>query len=488
MPLNQRTISFPVIDHQKEMVLDESLAKYLESLGKSEYFTHLSYILKELANNANKANLKRIYFLQRGIDINSQVDYEDGMKEFKEYINTNMEKYIEELKKNKYFVRIDFYLSNNYFVMSVINNAKLLPIEKKRISEKMKNAVKFKTMEEVFSQGLDQIEGGGFGTILTILMLRKMGLDAKMLRYLPKDKYTQVQILVPMTLVTPEESDVIAQSVIEEINDIPQFPQHLLKLLEILNNPNAVFEDISDIVMNDPSLIADVLKTANSGLYSLAKRVESVQEAVRLLGFKIIKNIVLTHSTKQTLMNKYNLETINKIMEHSFEVSFYAQSLVKKYNLRKITDNTFVCAMLHDFGKIIIKSIKPNLMENIQKICFDKGVNNFIVENLTDGYNHSIIGARLAEKWNFPEFLIETIKYHHIPLQASEENQDLVFVTHLGDVIYYYLINEIEFDDINYKVLQRFNLTNKEDFTKMVDIFFNEFCAIKEKENGMEKK
>ena len=57
-------------------------------------------------------------------------------------------------------------------------------------------------------------------------------------------------------------------------------------------------------------------------------------------------------------------------------------------------------------------------------VCYTKllrkGISREIIENLTSGYNHAMVGARLAEKWNFPDNLVKTIMHHHNPLEADE--------------------------------------------------------------------
>ena len=65
--------------------------------------------------------------------------------------------------------------------------------------------------------------------------------------------------------------------------------------------------------------------------------------------------------------------------------------------------------------------------------------------------------------------MIEAIKYHHIPLETSEDNQVLVFVIYLSDVLYYYLRENIDFSSINYHVLKFFNLADQNEFNKLAN-------------------
>ena len=185
----------------------------------------------------------------------------------------------------------------------------------------------------------------------------------------------------------------------------------------------------------------------------LPTKVKSIEEAVRLVGFAGVKNLVLAYSVHKLLSDKYKVEFIKENMNHSSEVAFYAYELSKKFNFKDILDQVYTSAILHDFGKIIINSLHPNVLDKISKLSTAKEINSNIIENLTDGYNHSIIGAKLAEKWKFSESLIQSIKFHHLPLEASEEYKKLVYIVYLANITYYYKRLGFDFNNINYHVL-----------------------------------
>jgi len=475
----RKTLLYAYIDHSTETVIDTTLNLFLNEINKLSLFQNLSYILKELIGNANKANLKRVYFYIKRLDIHSVEDYKRGMITFKDDIYNIPSDYIKELQALRLYVKIDFYVENNHFFIAVTNNSPILEVEKDRIKKRFINAKRFKTIEEVFLEGIDTIEGAGLGIILIILTLRKIGLDEKMIKIIENPKYTQFRIEIPIALIDRSEEEFISDAVKKEIKEIPQFPQHISELQKILSNPNATFKDLSIIINRDPPLIADLLKIANSSLYMLPNKVKTIIEAVRQIGFKGVKNLVLSYSIDKYLMNKYNIPVITKIMDHSFEVAYYAYRLSKRFNLKELSDEVYTAAILHDLGKIIINSLEPDILSKIKKVCDEKGINKNILENLTDGYNHSIIGARLAKIWNFPDSIIEAIKYHHVPLESSENNKPLLYLVYIANSLFYYRRKELKFDNINYQVRDYFNFQEKENLDKIAVPLFNELLERK---------
>ncbi len=80
LPLTFRLTSLP---HEFHAKLDRILEAYLEELGQQQILEPLSYCLKELIVNAQKANTKRLFFEEKGLDINNDADYDRGMASFR---------------------------------------------------------------------------------------------------------------------------------------------------------------------------------------------------------------------------------------------------------------------------------------------------------------------------------------------------------------------------------------------------------------------
>ncbi|HOJ49958.1 MAG TPA: HDOD domain-containing protein [Spirochaetota bacterium] len=475
MPEKVHVMKFPFIDHEVEILIEEKLLKYLKEISRDDLFEALNYIIKELSSNANKANLKRIHFRRKGLDINNKEHYSIGVKDFSKEINEKSELYFNLAKEMGFFVKIEMYIENNNLVINIIDNSPILPFEIERIREKFKRAYRFKTLDEVFKEGIDFTEGGGLGLIVVILMLRKIGLDEKVMKILTNNEKTHTRLEIPLSIVTSLESDIIAETIAKEIEDIPQFPPHILQLQKILGNPNSNFKDVSEIIQRDPALIADILKTANSVLYAMPNKVNTIEEAVKIMGFNGIRNLITVYTTKKILMNNYRLDIIENIMAHSAEVAFYSYEIARLYGIRKNIDEIYTGGILHDIGKIILNALRPDILDNIKTICREKGIPSYILEDLTNGYNHSIIGGKLSEKWGFSEILTSIIRYHHIPLDAKDEYIEPVSIVYLSDIIYYYKRQEVMFNDLNFRVKNMFNFSDKSDFDKLANSLISKF-------------
>ena len=108
--------------------IDTILDRYLQEAGREDLKNQLSYCIHELAGNAKKANTKRVYFLERGLNIEAETEYYIGMNNFKEETVGNIDHYITKLKKYGFYMKFQFYINMNGIKIAVRNNARLLEI------------------------------------------------------------------------------------------------------------------------------------------------------------------------------------------------------------------------------------------------------------------------------------------------------------------------------------------------------------------------
>jgi len=292
-------------------------------------------------------------------------------------------------------------------------------------------------------------------------MLKKIGLDNNYFKFIEHGDFTESKVLIPLTILEKREQVVIAEIAQKEIDEIPQLPENITILQMKVDDPNSSFNDLADIIRKDAAIIAELLKIVNSGYYLLMNKVKTVDEAIRVVGFDGIKNMALAFKAKEILIDRYNVDIVKDQLEHSTEVALIACSLAKILGQKNNIDEIYTAAILHDIGKIIINSLNPNILNQISNICHKKGLNVNIVENFTDGFNHSIIGALLADKWKFSENIISVIKYHHSPNEIKGNMSSIVNIVYLANILYYYKRNEFLYNNIDLNILINFNLIDE---------------------------
>jgi HD-like signal output (HDOD) protein len=89
------------------------------------------------------------------------------------------------------------------------------------------------------------------------------------------------------------------------------------------------------------------------------------------------------------------------------------------------------------------------------------------MENFSYGLNHADVGSLIAQKWNFPEQLVEGIKYHHEPLKASLPHKNIVFCVYLANAICNIERGNLSYGQIEPVVLHDFAIKDEARFRKV---------------------
>ena len=111
VPLSITTYTLP---HNMEVYMEEVLTQFLKELGQDQMVAYLVYCQNELITNAKKANTKRVYFKEKGLDITNEEDYEKGMVNFKEDTLNNINHYLKLQKQEGLYVRLELQMKNQY--------------------------------------------------------------------------------------------------------------------------------------------------------------------------------------------------------------------------------------------------------------------------------------------------------------------------------------------------------------------------------------
>ncbi|MDR1950498.1 MAG: HDOD domain-containing protein [Spirochaetaceae bacterium] len=467
IPLTITTFTLP---HEIEVYIEQVLTVFLRMVDQEKLKDYIVYCVQELTVNAKKANTKRVYFTERGLDLSNPDDYKQGMTTFKEDTLGNIAHYLQLQKEKGLYIKLILQNKKNIIFIEVRNNAAVTKTELIRIHDKLARSRQYNNMEEALSQVLDDSEGAGLGLVILVLMLKKMGLDEDCFDILGTDKETIARIIIPLEQTKVESLSVLANTIVNNVNSLPQFPENILLVQKLINDPKSEMADIARQISMDPALTGDLLKIVNSAQYMLTKKVDSIAEAVKMVGIRGIKNLLFSYGTQKVLGD----DTTDKklLWDHSYKTAFYAYNLIK--NFRKdhnLLDDVYVGGILHDMGKIIFSNVHPDLLVKIKEFCVEKNLPASTFEDLSAGMNHAEIGALIAEKWNFPEGLVTAIRYHHDPVSAPVEYKDLTETVYLANMFCEYENGNVTFDQFEPSVLENFGIASKKQIDALLDRF-----------------
>jgi putative nucleotidyltransferase with HDIG domain len=128
----------------------------------------------------------------------------------------------------------------------------------------------------------------------------------------------------------------------------------------------------------------------------------------------------------------YRLEQ-GAIWEHSMNCAVTSWMIATKVGYEDL-EAVFVAGLLHDVGKVVMDEFISEENDKIVDITSDETLTQAEAERAVFGMDHAEAGARIAEKWNFDDRVVEAIRYHHQPELANKE-PDLTTIIHLADCL-----------------------------------------------------
>jgi len=228
---------------------------------------------------------------------------------------------------------------------------------------------------------------------------------------------------------------------VRKITDLPTVPAMMATITRLMQDPRTSAEELGRAIGSDPSLVTKVLKLVNSAFYGFPGRISTISQAIVILGFSTIRNVVLTTSVLKVFgpgsgRNGFDME---KFWEHSLLTGAIAISLAVERNANFI-EETFIAGILHDMGRIVLSQKLPAEFDKVILLKEKTGCSQLQAEQAELRFTHGDIGAWLARKWNLPLPYIEVMRFHHFPEEAARqkpEPQDdtlnLVRLVHAAD-------------------------------------------------------
>ncbi|OHD63913.1 MAG: hypothetical protein A2176_09100 [Spirochaetes bacterium RBG_13_51_14] len=420
-------------------------------------------ILREIIVNAVKANSKRLFFRFQNLDMLDEEQYTLGMKNFKDFIIQNQEFIEDELKKSDLRVLVYLKKFESGFSIHVQNNSPIHPDELKRIKMRIQKAKVYNDFSEVYCDVSDDNEGEGLGLVLTILFLKNTGIGANSFQVSSNGKVTQASIAVPFQLKPAKVMNKIQQQILDEVRDLPTFPENIIELEKLCSNPEVDYRIIADRISMDPSLSVSVLKLSNSAAFITRRRIETINEAINIIGLKNLQAIIIASSARSILDERYS--SFRQVWDHCNKTAFYARQLALTFGREKIAQNVYMAGLLHDLGKIVLLSTSSALSEWMMTLVSNRKMrSSTVIEEVSIGISHSSIGEQIARKWNLPEYLVQAIQWHHAPLGCAEEYRDVVYITYLANKMCSIEDKKFDYYYLEEDALDRFGLNSEREF------------------------
>jgi HD-like signal output (HDOD) protein len=211
-----------------------------------------------------------------------------------------------------------------------------------------------------------------------------------------------------------------AQELVTYIESLAALPTVYYRVREQLESSDGSSLRVASLIETDPALTAGVLKLVNSAFYGLSRKIESVERAIPILGFRQTHELVLAI----TVGNVFDGIRPQYMDMRRYWIGCMITALTAR-ELAHLTCNPaagrlFVVGLLADIGHLVMYQTVPELAVAASSAAEAEGEPLFVAERRIIGCDSAEVGAALMDNWKLPSSFAEIIGAQFAPRLAGK--------------------------------------------------------------------
>ena len=234
------------------------------------------------------------------------------------------------------------------------------------------------------------------------------------------------------------ELEKLKKKIYARIEELPTLPAVIPKIIKLMENPDCDTGDITEAISHDPALTSKILKVANSAYYGFPQKITSLDRAVALLGFNMVKSLALSVGVIRCLPKNHSSVnfTAKGLWIHSLAVATVLKGLAERAEMSGESEAFFVIGLLHDIGKLVLNEFfQDSFQLALSQVAQDGSRELWKVEMELIGLDHGQVGGILLKRWKFPESIRLPIAFHHSPEQWEVEYERHIVLLNIADCL-----------------------------------------------------
>jgi HD-like signal output (HDOD) protein/CheY-like chemotaxis protein len=230
-------------------------------------------------------------------------------------------------------------------------------------------------------------------------------------------------------------SDVM-RGLVAGIKNLPTPPETFFRLIRYIEDPNASFAGAAQIIERDVAMTAELLKTTNSAYFALPARVTSPLQAIRVLGFEILRSLVLQVGIFQSFRGQAKEQALMEAVNRdSFRVAHIARRIAKQegFEMNRV-EECFCAGMLCSVGALVLLDCLPASFAKVKARVLE-GEDPIEAELGEFHATQFQLGAYLLGLWGFKNSIVEAVAFADQPGSQPASRLDVSAVVHVARVL-----------------------------------------------------
>jgi HD-like signal output (HDOD) protein len=201
------------------------------------------------------------------------------------------------------------------------------------------------------------------------------------------------------------------ESLLDHTNKLPTIPRVAQQIITSFGNPNVTVADIARQLATDPALSAKVLQLANSSYFHVSRSIGTLDDALKLLGLNMVRNLVLSNSMVSAYRGTSGMD-LRLFWRYNLYTACAARWLARQFDTN--ADAVFTLGLMHAIGQLQMHVAVPVAMVSLDKAVHVLESTRAIREREALSFHYGEVSAQLAQAWQFPSELVQDLR--DIPL------------------------------------------------------------------------
>lgn len=230
---------------------------------------------------------------------------------------------------------------------------------------------------------------------------------------------------------TPSLKDRIAEAARKPGMQLPIFNPVALELQKLVNDASVPLARIEATLQRDPALSAQVLRMANSSMYSGLSSITTLRQALTRVGAQQVLRLVLAAAQLSLYQSHHPLfkRHLGEMWKTAYASAMGAAWLANRSGHGEMAEQAFLAGLLHDVGKLVIlRAIEQLTFDR----AFDRPLPDAVAMEMIEAL-HGEFGHELMQRWNLPEEYCVIGRDHHA--EKFDNGNVLMTVVRLIDQI-----------------------------------------------------
>lgn len=183
-----------------------------------------------------------------------------------------------------------------------------------------------------------------------------------------------------------------------QLDRLPVLPAIAHHLIRSFDDPDIRADRLAKDIATEPVIAGRILRAANSAYFAPPRPLDSIDQALKYLGFSQIRSIVLTSVLHTAFPGP--TDALDAYWKRSLKAAAYAKTLAGWINAPG--ESAYLLGLVHDLGYLILQLAAPTDIADIEREHRGRAA-QLAAEHASLGCSSLAVTAALLRLWSFPE-------------------------------------------------------------------------------------